>query len=366
MMRLVLLENAWKSHILFKGTQMKRTQSDRQWSTPASHPSILSPEQRSVIHSQRKSQIPHYMHSTAANTHTAGDAAQKQPPVDPASPSDASLCKPVKSLLEVFETLPKFTLNLKQNASARFHPNRTLWVQFLMHFLQSRTLTSHLQRSQFSLCISDVQNNRLQLRKALYLLEVNTTTEQNKDGREAKRPTDIEAAGGTLMQSISTATCGYEAQRSCGRNTGAGSWKRELVLCNRLTGTPPPPANAQFSLQHLYHPPTRSPTSLSLRNQWREPIHVSYLIARGTTGWNATPCMGETRGGREIIDHAKDSACRLTVLVAFPFLSLSVPPSFMFSLQWLLSSLSWFQYDRDFWMHFMAVACVINLLLQRM
>lgn len=121
-----------------------------------------------------------------------------------------------------------------------------------MHFLQSRTLTSHLQRSQFSLesCIGDVQNNRLQLRKALCLLEMNTTTEQNEDGREVERPPDIEAAGGTLTQSISTATCGYEAQRSCGRNTGAGSCPVQQINRNPST----PPANAQFSPQHLYHP----------------------------------------------------------------------------------------------------------------
>lgn len=221
MMRLVLFENAWKSHILFKGTQMRRTQSDRQWSTPASHPSSpqsngvwFTPNERAKSPTTRTPQLP---------THTLRETRHRNNHLLILHLHQMHHFASLWNLLEVFETLPKFTLNHKQNASARFHPNRTLWVQFLMHFLQSRTLTSHLQRPQFSLCISDVQNNRLQLRKALYLLEVNTTTEQNEDGREAERPTDIEAAGGTLMQSISTATCGYEAQRSCGRNTGAGS-----------------------------------------------------------------------------------------------------------------------------------------------
>lgn len=147
--------------------------------------------------------------------------------------TDASLCKVVKSLLEVFQTLPKFTLNLKQNASyftIRFQSS-------VPRALFAKSLTSHLQRSQFSLdaCIGDVQNNRLQLRKALCLLEMNTTTEQNEDGREVERLTDIEAAGGTLTQSISTATCGYEAQRSCGRNTGAGSCPVQQINRNPST-----------------------------------------------------------------------------------------------------------------------------------
>lgn len=75
-------------HILFKGTQMRRTQSDRQWPTPASHPSSMECESLPA----KKSLIPHYTHSTAATTHTAGDAAQKQPPVDPASPSADYRC----------------------------------------------------------------------------------------------------------------------------------------------------------------------------------------------------------------------------------------------------------------------------------
>lgn len=123
------------------------------------------------------------------------------------------------------------------------------------------------------------------------------------------------------MQSIRTATCGYELR------TG-----NESLSCVTDEHEPhQPPANARFSPQHLYHPPLRSPTSLSLHNRWREPIHVSYLIARGATGWNATPCMGETRGGK------RSQIMQRIQILNFGLTSFSVPlsatfvfPSFMF------------------------------------
>lgn len=279
MMRLVLLKNAWKLHIPFKGIQMRRTQSDRQWSTPASHASSpqsngvwITPNERAKSPTARTPRLPpHTPRETRhRNNHLLILHLHQPTP-------DASLCKLVKSLLEAFQTLPKFTLNLKHNASdltARFQPNRTFWVQFLVHFLQSRTLTSHLQRSQFSLCISDVQNNGLQLRKALYLLEVNATTEQNEDGREAERPTDLEAAEGTLMQSISTATCGYEAQRSCGRNTGAGSESLSCATDYQEPHHPPPTLNSPLSIctTHLPAPPPLRLTVISDESPFMYPI----------------------------------------------------------------------------------------------
>lgn len=82
--------------------------------------SILSPEQQSVNHSQRNSQITH-------STHTAGDTAQKQPPVDPAAPANWLQMHHMR-LRGALETLPKFTLNLKQNTSSQsfdFSSSRT-------------------------------------------------------------------------------------------------------------------------------------------------------------------------------------------------------------------------------------------------
>ncbi len=234
-------------------------------------PLILSPEHQSVNHSQRNSQI----------THSTRSTAQKQAPVDPASPANwlqMHLLQPRANEIPL-SVLWKHFPNSPWNTSSQSFDFSSSCT-----FSKQKSLTSHLH---LDVWIGEVQNNiRLQLWKALCLLEMDTTTEQNggrEQGKERERQTDTEAAGGTLMQSISAATCGYEAQ-SCTRACPVQQMK---------TNPASPPANARFS-------PSASvpPTSLSLCNQWREPIHVSYLISRGATGWNATPCMEETRGGK--------------------------------------------------------------------
>lgn len=187
----------------------------------------------------------------------------------------------MKSLFLCFENTSQIHLEI-------LHLNPLTSVPHAL-FSKQKSLTSHLH---LDVWIGEVQNNiRLQLWKALCLLEMDATTEQNggwEQGKKRERPTDTEAAGGTLMQSISAATCGYEAQ----------SYMRACPVQQMNTNPTSPPPTLDSPLQHLYHPPLHSPTSLSLCNQWREPIHVSYLTARGATGWNATPCMGETRGGK--------------------------------------------------------------------
>ncbi len=190
-------------------------------------PLILSPEHQSVNHSQRNSQITHSTHSTA----------QKQAPVDPASPANwlqVHLLQPRANEIPL-SVLWKHFPNSPWNTSSQSFDFSSSCT-----FSKQKSLTSHLH---LDVWIGEVRNNiRLQLWKALCLLEMDTTTEQTggrEQGKERERPTDTEAAGGTLMRSISAATCGYEAQ-SCTRACPVQQMKTNPAN--------PPPAPRQRSI----------------------------------------------------------------------------------------------------------------------